>query len=175
MGIASSLDQRIEDILSTTDRMFLATSVDGNSSGSTVFFGREGDDLVFFTFHPTRKAEQIRINPNVQLVIWPKGQEGIRELQIDARAYKITDPDEQLRARKLVLSTTTAFQEFMDDDFLKENNVVGYYRVKPSVIKYVDFFAEVKFEWKEIPENQVSYWRILLVHSCVDWDCGCVL
>ena len=129
MGIAANLDQRIEDILATADRMFLATSVDGNSSGSTVFFAREDNDLIFFTFHPTRKAEQIRMNPNVQVVIWPKGQEGIRELQIDARAYKITDADEQRRARELVLSTTTAFQEFMDDEFLNENKVVGYYRV----------------------------------------------
>ncbi|MFC1480622.1 UbiA family prenyltransferase [Candidatus Neomarinimicrobiota bacterium] len=156
MNTESSLDQRIEDILSTADRMFLATSVDGNSSGSTVFFGRDGDDLVFFTFHPTRKAEQIRMNPNVQVVIWPKGQEGIRELQIDARAYKITDTDEQLGARELVLATTTAFQEFMDDEFLKKNNVVGYYRVKPSVIKYVDFHADEKFKWKELPQNYIS-------------------
>ena len=37
-----------------------------NFSGASVFFSRDGEDLVFFTFHPTRKAEQIRLNPRVR-------------------------------------------------------------------------------------------------------------
>ena len=71
------LDKKIENVLDQADRMFIATSVGGNSSGASVFFSRDGEDLVFFTFHPTRKAEQIRLNPRVHVVIWPKGQEGI--------------------------------------------------------------------------------------------------
>ena len=57
------LDKKIENVLDQADRMFIATSVGGNSSGASVFFSRDGEDLVFFTFHPTRKAEQIRLNP----------------------------------------------------------------------------------------------------------------
>ena len=71
------LDDKIEKVLDSADRMFIATSVGGNSSGASVFFSRDGEDLVFFTFNPTRKAEQIRLNPRVHVVIWPKGQEGI--------------------------------------------------------------------------------------------------
>ena len=56
------LDKKIENVLDSADRMFIATSVGGNSSGASVFFSRDGEDLVFFTFHPTRKAEQIRLN-----------------------------------------------------------------------------------------------------------------
>ena len=153
---SEELDRKISTILDDADRMFIATSVDGNSSGASVFFARDGHDLVFFTFHPTRKAEQIRVNPRVQLVIWPKGQEGIRGLQIDGRCYKIKDEAEQQKARELVLETTTAFQEFMEDEFLLANKVVGYYRVKPTVIKYVDFHVEEKFEWREYPDNQVG-------------------
>ncbi len=156
------LDRKIDALLNEADRMFIATSVDGNSSGASVFFARDGQDLVFFTFHPTRKAEQIRVNPRVQVVVWPEGQEGIRELQIDGRCSIITDPDEQKRARELVLQTTTAFQEFMEDEFLVKNKVVGYYRVKPTVIKHVDFFAEEKFEWREYPQNQVGAVRDFL-------------
>ncbi len=150
------LDQQINTILDDADRMFIATSVGGNSSGASVFFARDGQDLVFFTFHPTRKAEQIRANPRVQAVIWPQGQEGIRGLQIDGRCFKIKDEEEQRRARELVLKTTTAFQDFMDDPFLLQNKVVGYYRLKPTIIKYVDFLAEEKFEWREYPENQIN-------------------
>ena len=76
------LDTKIENVLNDADRMFIATSVGGNSSGASVFFNRDGEDLIFFTFNPTRKAEQIRINPRVHVVIWPKGQEGIRGLQL---------------------------------------------------------------------------------------------
>lgn len=150
------LDQKIDAILNQADRMFIATSVDGNSSGSSVFFARDDNDLVFFTFNPTRKAEQIRANPRVQLVIWPKDQEGIRGLQIDGLCSKVKDEEEQQKIRDLVLQTTTAFQEFMDDEFLLKNKVVGYYRVKPTVTKYVDFYAGKKFEWREYPENQVG-------------------
>ena len=55
------LDKKIEDVLDSADRMFIATSVGGNSSGASVFYARDGEDLVFFTFNPTRKAEQIRL------------------------------------------------------------------------------------------------------------------
>ena len=62
------LDKKIEDVLDSADRMFIATSVGGNSSGASVFYARDGEDLVFFTFNPTRKAEQIRLNPRVHVV-----------------------------------------------------------------------------------------------------------
>ena len=42
------LDKKIENVLDQADRMFIATSVGGNSSGASVFFSRDGEDLVFF-------------------------------------------------------------------------------------------------------------------------------
>ena len=128
--------------------------VGGNSSGASVFFSRDGEDLVFFTFYPTRKAEQIRLNPRVHVVIWPKGQEGIEGLQIDGECYKIKDENEKKKAYELVLNTTEAFKEFMDDQFLIDNDVVGYYRIKPTTIKYVNFYQDEKFEWKTYPGNK---------------------
>jgi len=150
------LDQKIAAVLKSSDRMFLATSVGGNSSGSSVFYALDGQDLLFFTFNPTRKAEQIRFNPRVQVVIWPRGQEGIRGLQIEGECYRIKDPKEIQQAHDKILTVTTAFQSYMDDDFLKKNKVVGYYRIKPTVTKYVDFYADTQFEWREYPENQVG-------------------
>ena len=149
--------------------MFIATSVGGNSSGASVFFSRDGEDLVFFTFHPTRKAEQIRLNPRVHVVIWPKGQEGIEGLQIDGECYKIKDEDEKKKAYNLVLETTHAFKEFMEDDFLIENDVVGYYRVKPTTIKYVNFYQEEKFEWKTIPSNKTSAIKMVFKLQDTQW------
>ena len=154
--MADVLDSKIENVLDSADRMFIATSVGGNSSGASVFFSRDREDLVFFTFHPTRKAEQIRLNPRVHVVIWPKGQEGIEGLQIDGECYKIKDEDEKKRAYELVLETTDAFKEYMEDEFLINNDVVGYYRVKPTTIKYVNFYEEEQFQWKTIPGNKTS-------------------
>ena len=37
-------------------------------------------------------------------MIWPKGQEGIRGLQIDGECYKIEDEDEKEKAYEMVLS-----------------------------------------------------------------------
>ena len=156
MANQNLLDQNIEAILNEADRMTLATSVDGNSSASSVFFARDGHDLIFFTFNPTRKAEQIRVNPKVQAVIWPKGMEGIRGLQIEGRCFRIKDRQEIQKAHDLILQTTTAFKEYMDDPFLIKNKVVGYYRLKPTLIKYVDFYSDEKFQFKEFPQNNVS-------------------
>ena len=158
----TDLDKKIGGVLEEADRMFLATSVGGNSSGASVFFSRDGDDLIFFTFNPTRKAEQIRINPRVHVVIWPKGQEGIKGLQIDGECYQIKDSQEIEKAYEKILETTDAFKEFMDDEFLKENKVVGYYRIKPTTIKYVDFHQEEKFEWKTFPHNKSSAIKFIL-------------
>ena len=152
----AELDRKINAVLEEADRMFIATAVDGNASGASVFFARQGTDLIFFTFHPTRKAEQIRFNPRVQCVVWPKGQEGIRGVQIDGMCTAIIDPDEAARARELVLAVTRAFETYMDDPFLIKNRVVGYYRVRPVTTKYVDFHAPAQFEWREYPEHRIT-------------------
>ncbi len=150
------LDLGISRLLDEADRMVIATSVNNNSSGASVFFARDDRDLVFFTFNPTRKAEQIRVNPKIQAVIWPVGQEGIRGIQMEGICHRIKDKSEEERAHDLILEKTTAFKEYMDDQFLIKNKVVGYYRIKPVRVKYVDFYADEKFEWREYPENRVN-------------------
>lgn len=157
----TTVDEKILEILESNQRMFLSTSVDGNSSGATVFYARDGFDLIFFTFNPTRKAEQIRFNPRVQAVIYPAGGEGIRGLQIEGECYPIKDPEEKKKAYQLVRETTDVFVEFMDDPFLNENKVVDFYRIKPAAIKYVDFYAQEKFQWKIFPENKTPVWRFM--------------
>jgi 1,4-dihydroxy-2-naphthoate octaprenyltransferase len=130
--------------------------VDGVSSGASVFFARDGHDLLFFTFNPSRKAEQIRINPRVQAVIWPKSEEGIRGLQIEGGCHQVRQPGEQRLAHDKILEVTDAFRSYMDDAFLTSNRVVGYYRIRPTLTKYVDFHGEPQFQWREYPENQVG-------------------
>ena len=147
------LKEKIMDLMKRSDFMTLSTSVSGNSSAANVYFANDGLDIYFFTFNPTRKAVQINFNPKVQCVVRPDGEDGIKELQIDGYAKKITDQSEKDKAREAVLKVTKAFSEYMHDDFLIANDVVGYYKIKPTVIKYVDFFAETQFEWMEIPEN----------------------
>lgn len=148
------IDRKILAIMNETDRMTISTSVDGNSSAASVFFARDNFDLIFFTFNPTRKAEQIRVNPHIQAVIRPQKQEGIRGLQIAGLCRQIKDKEEVKAAHDLILKTTTAFKDFMEDEFLIKNKVTGYYRIKPTAIKYVDFHAKEKFEWREFQENR---------------------
>ena len=93
-------------MLDDANFLTIGTSVGGNSSASNVFFSNEGFDIYFFTFNPTRKAEQIRVNPRVQCVVRPDGTEGIRELQIEGRASKIKDPYEVAKAYRMVLEVT---------------------------------------------------------------------
>ena len=150
------LKEKIMDLMQRSDFMTLSTSVSGNSSAANVYFANDGLDMYFFTFNPTRKAVQINFNPKVQCVVRPDGEDGIKELQIDGYATKIIDQSEKEKAREAVLKVAEAFSEYMHDDFLIANDVVGYYKIKPTVIKYVDFFADTQFEWMEIPENKPS-------------------
>ncbi len=160
---AGELDRKIEHILEDADRLFLSTSVDGNSSGASVFFARDGvEDLVFFTFTPSRKAEQIRFNPRVQAVVWPAGQDGIRGVQIEGVCHRIKGEAEVRRARDAILGVTRAFTAYMDDPYLIRNGLVGYYRLKPITTKYVDFHAEPQFQWREYPHNEPGPLRALL-------------
>lgn len=146
-------EQRIDDLLGNGGRMFLATSVDGNSSGSAVFYGRDDDDLVFFTFDGSRKAEQIRANPRLQAVIWSDRPDRIRGLRIDGRCRRIEDPHEVARARRAILEVTGAFSALMDDSFLIDNRVAGYYRLTPLSVRHVDFDGDPMFQEKRYPEN----------------------
>lgn len=150
----NKLDKKILDLLNKANVLTLGTAVGGNASAANVFYYNDGFDIYFFTFNPTRKAEQIRVNPEVQCVVRPNGEEGIKELQITGYAYQLKNADEAEKAKENILSVTTAFQDQMNDDFLKKNKITGYYKIVPTVIKYVDFYSDPQFEWKEFPQNQ---------------------
>ena len=147
------LKDKVLDLLNRSNFLTLSTSVAGNPSAANVYFANDGLDIYFFTFNPSRKAVQIAFNPKIQCVVRPDGEDGIKELQIDGFAKKITDQSEKDKARELILKVTDAFSEYMHDDFLIANDVVGYYKIKPTRIKYVDFYADTQFEWMELPEN----------------------
>jgi 1,4-dihydroxy-2-naphthoate octaprenyltransferase len=154
-----TLDKKISKLLDENGCMALSTSVDGNSSGDSVFYARDGKDLVFFTFNSDRKAEQIRVNPRVQAVVWSKGHEGVCGLQIEGLCFQIKDKDEENRTRDLILETTTAFREIMNDPFLIKNKVAGYYRIKPTLIKYINPKTDEKSEQREYPENKIPVFK----------------
>ena len=65
------LDKKIEDVLDSADRMFIATSVGGNSSGASVFYARDGEDLVFFTFNPTSRSLLGSSSPGLCAILFP--------------------------------------------------------------------------------------------------------
>ena len=152
----NKLDKKMLNMLDKGKILTLSTSVGSNPSAANVYYYNDGFDIYFFTFNPTRKAEQIRVNPEVQCVVRPDGEEGIKELQITGYAHQLKDADEIKKAKENILSVTTAFQKQMDDEFLEKNKIIGYYKIVPTVIKYVDFYSDPQFEWKEFPQNQKS-------------------
>ncbi len=152
--MATELRGKINGVIDTTNRTVLATAVDGCSSSTSVFFARDGDDFLFFTFNTTRKARQIRFNPRVQLMLWPGENDGIRGVRVEGNCFEIKRADEIDKARQKILAVTDAFQEYMDDEFLQSNGITGYYRIKPTRITYIDFNAESRFESIELAENQ---------------------
>ena len=98
--MATDLEQKINAILDSSSRMVLATSVDGLSSSASVFFARDGDDLLFFTFNQSRKARQIRFNPRVQVSIWPRDEDGIRGLCVEGSCFRIRQAGQMALARQ---------------------------------------------------------------------------
>ena len=110
--------------MNRSDFLTLATSVSGNSSAANVYFANDGLNIYFFTFNPTRKATQIAFNPHVQCVVRPENEDGIKELQIDGFAEKITDNHEKEKAKQLILNVTKAFESYMNDEFLIENDQI---------------------------------------------------
>ncbi|MDG2287958.1 MAG: pyridoxamine 5'-phosphate oxidase family protein, partial [Candidatus Marinimicrobia bacterium] len=92
--MSNMLKEKIMDLMERSDFMTLSTSVAGNSSAANVYFANDDLDMYFFTFNPSRKAVQIAFNPKVQCVVRPDGEDGIKELQIDGFAKKITDQAE---------------------------------------------------------------------------------
>jgi len=154
MPTTTGLQDKINAVIDSTTRMVLATAVDSASSCASVFFARDGNDFIFFTFNTTRKARQIRFNPRVQLMIWPGDEDGVRGVRVEGNCYRITRPEEISKARRKILSVTDTFQEYMDDEFLHSNGVTGYYRIKPERVTHIDFYTDPRFETMEFPENQ---------------------
>ena len=140
------LREKIDQVLDSTTRMVLSTAVDGCASSASVFYARDGDDFLFFTFNPTRKARQIRFNPQVQMTIWPNQEQGIRGVRVEGLCFRISQPDAIRQAREKILAVTDAFKAYMDDEFLSANGVTGYYRIKPTRITHIDFYADSQFE-----------------------------
>ena len=148
--------EKITALLNKSTFLTLGTCCQNNPSAANIYFANDGLDLYFFTFNPSRKAQQIKYNSKVQCVVRPDGEPGIKELQIDGYAQKVTDENEIKKAKSMILRVTEAFSEYMNDDFLIKNKVVSYYKIQPTVIKYVDFHAEKQFEWLEINKNEPS-------------------
>ena len=56
----SKLNKKINALLNEADRMTLATSSDGNTSASSVFFARDGQDIISVSYtHLTLPTKRI--------------------------------------------------------------------------------------------------------------------
>lgn len=153
---SSELREKIKDILITEKVMYLATTVDSTPSVSSLFYAADPDsfELYFFTFTPTTKAIHISFNKRVQVHISKKADgEEIRGIQITGRAEQIKD--QNLIERKIRPLISEASNQAFTDYY--DLPIAGWYRIVPTVIKYIDFYADQQFEFLEFRENQPSF------------------
>jgi 1,4-dihydroxy-2-naphthoate octaprenyltransferase len=140
--------------------MFLATTVDSTPSVSSIFYGFDPDsfELYFFTFKPTVKGTHLKYNKRVQVQINKEadGQQ-IKGVQITGRAEQIKDSNLiENKIKPLVdKASNSAFAEYY------KLPVAGWYRIVPTIIKYIDFYTENQFEFIEFRENQPSFLKSL--------------
>lgn len=157
----SELKDKIKDLLMTENVMYLATAVDGTPSVSSTFYGYDGADsfeLYFFTFTPTVKGQHINFNKNIQVHISKRANgEEIKGIQIMGRAEQIKDIELINDKIKPLInkSSNLAFEEYYDLP------VAGWYRIIPTVVKYIDFYHNPQFEFLEFRTNQLSFFENL--------------
>jgi len=144
----SRLEPETLAILDAHQRAVIATTVGDLPSAASVFYARDDDTLVFFSFLTTRKVEQLRVNPRVQMAIGLDKTDEVRGLQLEGLAEVITDDVGKQRARELILGVTDAFAKWMDVP------VACFVRVRPTLVKRVSLAGEPSFSFQELPENE---------------------
>ncbi|MFX0174354.1 MAG: UbiA family prenyltransferase [Candidatus Hodarchaeota archaeon] len=153
----SEIKENVKDLLITENVMYLATAVDGTPSVSSTFYGYDGTDsfeLYFFTFTPTVKGQHINFNKNIQVHISKKANgEEIKGIQITGRAEQVKDKD--LIENKIKPLINRASNSVFDEYYSLP--VAGWYRIIPTVIKYIDFYHNPQFEFIEFRTNQLSF------------------
>ena len=151
-----SLKNKILDLLNTENVMYLATTVDSTPSVSSVFYGlnEETMEVYFFTFTPTVKGTHLRFNDKVQAHISKKadGRE-IKGVQITGYCEKVKDKEliEQKIKPLINKASNNAFADYYG------LQVAGWYKIKPTMIKYIDFYSNPQFEFMEFKKNQKSF------------------
>lgn len=155
--MTNNIKAKIKAVLDTENVMYLATAVDSSPSVSSTFYVYDPEtfEVYFFSFTPTVKGVHIGFNKKVQLHISKKadGKE-IKGCQITGRAEQIKDPDLIERIRPLIdKASNRAFVDYYDLP------VAGWYRIVPTLIKYIDFFDDPQFEFLEFRENQPSFFQ----------------
>jgi 1,4-dihydroxy-2-naphthoate octaprenyltransferase len=155
-----SLKNKILNILRTENVMYIATAVDSQPSVSSVFYGIDEKtmELYFFTFSPTVKGTHLRFNDKVQVHISKKadGRE-IKGVQVTGLCEKVTDK-ELIENKIKPLIDTSSNKAFADYYSLQ---VAVWYKIKPTKIKYIDFYTQPQFEFLEFKENQKSFLKNL--------------
>lgn len=156
MILNKSIKEKIIEVLKSENVMYLATAVDSQASVSSVFYGLDEEtmEMYFFTFAPTVKGTHLRFNNKVQAHISKKadGQE-IKGIQITGKAERVKDKDLiENKIKPLIdASSHKAFSDFYD------LQVAVWYKIKPTLIKYIDFYSKPQFEFLNFEENKTSF------------------
>ncbi|MHA2365682.1 MAG: UbiA family prenyltransferase, partial [Candidatus Hodarchaeales archaeon] len=114
-------------------------------------------ELYFFSFLPTVKCTQINYNQHCELQISESLEKGIKGIQITGRAEFIKDQDEIEKKIKPKINdaSNSAFADYYNLP------VARWIRIKPTRIKFIDFYQENQFEFIEYRNNQLGFFSNL--------------
>lgn len=119
--------RKILDWLSQHQTAVLATAdLKGNPAAAVILLAVIDDLKIIFGTHPTRKYQNLRVNPNVAVVV----AEGLASVQYHGQARELSGA-ESIEARKVFLIRHPAASQHLLEG-------TRFFKVTPTWVRYMD-------------------------------------
>lgn len=169
-------DQSVfEDMLARTDRLMIASAVDGNCSAAPLHFVRDQQDVLFVCCKESRLATQIANNPSVQAVVWPCDSDVDFAAEISGYCTEVTHDADRRRSAELIRSNGRVPQRVIDDLVNGAPAKFACYRLRPRRTGITGTLAIPRIAWRDFPHNEpahpmqalqaVGRWMRLWIHA----------
>jgi uncharacterized protein YhbP (UPF0306 family) len=145
--------------------MTLACSIDDKPWAATVYYARQGLDLIFFSSPTSRHSVIFSQNTRAAATIHGdhQGWKEIKGLQMEGHIHAVTTAKGKARAISTYLKRHPFVSEFLSDplsisaEVAKKMSKVELYFFRPEAILYLDNEAGFGTRWKlEVEEGRAS-------------------
>jgi uncharacterized protein YhbP (UPF0306 family) len=150
----------LEDIVTrymdSCNAMTLACSIDDKPWAATVYYARQGLDLIFFSSPTSRHSVVFSQNTRAAATIHTQSQgwKDIKGLQMEGHIHAVTTAKGKARAISTYLKRHPFVSEFLSDPLsisakvAKKMSKVELYFFQPAAILYLDNEAGFGTRWK---------------------------